>query len=121
MDYWLDTEQLAWVLVAALPLGWWVCKLTADHMQVNDPSSIVWDEIAAFWWILFLWMPASLTGQFIAFVLFRLFDAVKPGPVGWADAAFHGQGWRGGFGIMFDDIVAAFCTLICLALWQATR
>jgi phosphatidylglycerophosphatase A len=41
--------------------------------------------------------------------------------VGWADRAFHGAGWRGGFGIMFDDLVAAFCTLLCLALWQATR
>ena len=121
MAYWLDTEQLACVLGAALPLGWWVCKITADHMQVNDPSSIVWDEIVAFWWILFLWMPVGFTGQFVAFVLFRLFDAVKPGPVGWADQTFHGQGWRGGFGIMFDDIVAAFCTLLCLALWQATR
>lgn len=121
MGYWLSTEQLAWVLTASLPLGWWVCTLTADHMQVSDPSSIVWDEIAAFWWVLFIWMPAGLGGQFAAFVLFRLFDAVKPGPVGWADRTFHGQGWRGGFGIMFDDLVAGFCTLLCLALWQVTR
>jgi phosphatidylglycerophosphatase A len=41
--------------------------------------------------------------------------------VGWADQAFHGQGWRGGFGIMFDDVVAGFCTLLCLALWQVTQ
>ncbi len=121
MHYWLSTEQLAWILTASLPLGWWVCTLTADHMQVSDPSAIVWDEIAAFWWVLFIWMPAGLGGQFAAFVLFRLFDAVKPGPVGWADRTFHGQGWRGGFGIMFDDLVAGFCTLLCLALWQTTR
>jgi len=121
MSYWLDTTQLAWVLTAALPLGWWVSTITADHMQVNDPSSIVWDEIAAFWWVLFIWMPAGFGGQFAAFILFRLFDAIKPGPVGWADQAFHGQGWRGGFGIMFDDVVAAFCTLLTLALWQATQ
>lgn len=121
MSYWLSTEQLAWILTASLPLGWWVCTRTADHMQVSDPSAIVWDEIAAFWWVLFIWMPAGLGGQFAAFVLFRLFDAVKPGPVGWADRTFHGQGWRGGFGIMADDLVAGFCTLLCLALWQVTR
>jgi len=54
MSYWLDSTQMAWVLTAALPLGWWVSTITADHMQVNDPSSIVWDEIAAFWWVLFI-------------------------------------------------------------------
>lgn len=121
MAYWLDTTQLAWVVAVSLPLGWWACTVTADHMQVNDPSSIVWDEIAAFWLVLLVWMPASLGGQCMAFVLFRLFDAIKPGPVGWADQAFHGQGWRGGFGIMFDDVVAAFCTLLTLALWQVTQ
>ena len=121
MSYGLDSTQMAWVLTAALPLGWWVSTITADHMQVNDPSSIVWDEIAAFWWVLFIWMPTDFGGQLAAFILFRLFDAIKPGPVGWADQAFHGQGWRGGFGIMFDDVVAGFCTLLCLALWQVTQ
>jgi phosphatidylglycerophosphatase A len=51
-------------------------------------------------------------------VLFRFFDAAKPGPVGWADRLFKGFGWRGGFGIMFDDLVAAFCTLLVIALWR---
>ena len=48
-----------------------------------------------------------------------LFDAVKPGPVAWADDLFHGFGWRGGFGIIFDDLVAAFCTLLVIAAWRA--
>ena len=121
LSLYLDTAALACVVVAAIVLGWWACKVTAEHMQVQDPSAIVWDEIAAFWLVLLVWMPASFGGQLVAFVLFRLFDAAKPGPVGWADRAFHGLGWRGGFGIMFDDLVAAFCTLLCLALWQATR
>jgi phosphatidylglycerophosphatase A len=109
------------VIALSLPIGWWACTVTAQHMQVQDPSAIVWDEIVAFWLILWLWMPVGLWGQFIAFVLFRFFDAVKPGPVGWADRHFHGLGWRGGWGIMFDDLVAAFCTLLCISLWQATR
>jgi phosphatidylglycerophosphatase A len=90
-------------------------------MQVQDPGAIVWDEIVAFWLILWVWMPVGFGGQCVAFVLFRFFDAVKPGPVGWADSHFHGLGWRGGWGIMFDDLVAAFCTLLCISLWQATR
>ena len=61
--------------------------------------------------------------QLWAFSLFRFFDAAKPGPVAWADAAFKGQrgqpiGWAQGFGIIFDDLVAALCTLLVIALWR---
>ena len=60
--------------------------------------------------------------QAAAFALFRYFDAAKPGPVGWADRLFKlkpGQaiGWRQGLGILFDDLVAAGCTLLVVALW----
>jgi phosphatidylglycerophosphatase A len=60
----------------------------------------------------------------VAFALFRYFDAAKPGPVGWADQRFKRRagaaiGWREGFGILFDDAVAALCTLLCLALATA--
>jgi phosphatidylglycerophosphatase A len=44
---------------------------------------------------------------------------VKPGPIAWADDLFHGFGWKGGFGILFDDLVAAFCTLLLIAFWRA--
>ncbi|MGF1973928.1 phosphatidylglycerophosphatase A [Staphylococcus aureus] len=50
--------------------------------------------------------------------MFRFFDAAKPQPVKWADRCFKGFGWRGGWGIMFDDLVAAFCTLLVIALWR---
>lgn len=121
MTLFLTTSEIGLLIALSLPLGWWACTVTAQHMQVQDPSAIVWDEILAFWLILWLWMPVGLWGQFIAFVLFRFFDAVKPGPVGWADRHFHGLGWRGGWGIMFDDLMAAFCTLLCISLWQVTR
>jgi phosphatidylglycerophosphatase A len=81
-----------------------------------DPGFIVWDEVLAFWLILWLLMPAAWWTQALAFALFRYFDAAKPGPVRWADQAFKGTGWRGGFGIMIDDLVAAGCTLLVLAL-----
>ena len=121
MTLFLTTSEIGLLIALSLPLGWWACTVTAQHMQVQDPSAIVWDEILAFWLVLWLWMPVGLWGQFIAFVLFRFFDAVKPGPVGWADRHFHGLGWRGGWGIMFDDLMAAFCTLLCISLWQVTR
>jgi phosphatidylglycerophosphatase A len=60
------------------------------HMGVADPGQIVVDEIAAFWLVLWLVMPAGFWGQLAAFVLFRFFDAAKPGPVAWADQPVQG-------------------------------
>ena len=111
------TTQAALILVSLL-IGWWACTLTARNMGVSDPGAIVWDEIVAMWLILFLLMPAGFLAQLSGFLLFRFFDAVKPGPVAWADRLFKGFGWRGGWGILFDDLVAAMCTLMVLALWR---
>ena len=119
----LGTVQWAWLIGASLVLGWWACTLSARHLALADPSAIVWDEIVAFWIVLWLVTPASLWAQFAAFVLFRIFDAAKPGPVAWADALFKVRrgrpiGWAQGFGILFDDMVAALCTLLVIALWR---
>jgi phosphatidylglycerophosphatase A len=92
----------------------------------------VWDEVIAFWLVLWLVTPASLLAQSVAFALFRLFDAAKPGPVAWADGLFKPRrsespgstggaqriGLLQGFGIMFDDLVAALCALLVIALWR---
>jgi phosphatidylglycerophosphatase A len=126
LSRWLNEAQWGLVIGLSLPLGWWACTVTARHMQVQDPGSIVWDEVAAFWLVLWLVMPAGFWAQAVAFALFRFFDAVKPGPVGWADALFHDvnpqtdpRAWgKAGFGIMFDDLVAAACTLLVIALWK---
>jgi phosphatidylglycerophosphatase A len=110
----------AGLIVVGLLLGWWACTVTAQNMGNSDPGSIVWDEVMAMWLIFFLSMPMSFTGQLFAFALFRFFDALKPGPVAWADKLFKGFGWRGGLGIIWDDLVAAFCTLMIIALWRLT-
>ena len=81
LQSWLTPLQLGGLISVSLLLGWWACTVTAQHMGVAYPSSIVWDEIVTFWLILWLIMPTGLTGQLAAFVLFRFFDAVKPGPV----------------------------------------
>ena len=119
----LGDGSIAGILVVATLLGWWVCTVTARHLGQADPSSIVWDEVVAFWLVLWLIAPASGLAQAVAFALFRFFDAAKPGPVAWADSLFKGKrgqlpGWPQGFGILLDDYVAALCTLLTIALWK---
>jgi phosphatidylglycerophosphatase A len=115
---WLTPSQLGLLIAVSLPVGWWACTVTAGHMRVLDPGNIVWDEVVAFWIVLWLVLPAGFGAQLAAFALFRFFDAAKPGPVGWADNLFHGFGWKGGFGILFDDLVAALCALLVIAAWR---
>jgi phosphatidylglycerophosphatase A len=118
IQQWFSPFGMGLFIAGSFLVGWWACTVTATRMRVLDPGNIVWDEVVAFWIVLWLVMPTGFVGQLIAFLLFRLFDAVKPGPVGWADELFHGFGWRGGFGIIFDDLVAAFCTLLVIAAWR---
>lgn len=118
LQVWLTPFQMGVLIGVSTLVGWWACTLTARHMGVADPGAIVWDEIVAFWLILWLVTPTTFGGELAAFILFRYFDAAKPGPVRWADQLFKGFGWRGGWGIMFDDFVAAFCTLLVMALWR---
>lgn len=123
ISVWLTPLGWGLVLAGGTLLGVWACTRTAQALGTSDPSAVVWDEILAFWAILWLIAPAGLGQQLAAFALFRFFDAVKPGPVGWADRLFKpapGQppGWRQGLGILLDDAVAALCTLLVLALWR---
>ncbi len=127
LSRWLTPPQWGVVIAIGLPVGWWACTVTARHLGRPDPSAVVWDEVLAFWLVLWLVMPAGFWMQLTAFALFRYFDAAKPGPVGWADGLFKGRGpevgWAQGFGILFDDLVAALCTLLVIAagvaLWGA--
>jgi phosphatidylglycerophosphatase A len=119
----LNDKQWALLLLVGTLVGWWACTVAARHLALADPGAIVWDEIIAFWLILWLVTPAGWWGQAWAFALFRLFDAAKPGPVAWADQLFKVRrgvpiGWAQGFGILFDDFVAALCTLLVIALWR---
>lgn len=121
LGHWLDDTQWGLFIALSLPLGWWACTVTARDLGIADPGPVVWDEVVAIWIVLWLVMPAGLAAQFVAFALFRYFDAAKPGPVGWADRLCklrpgEAIGWRQGFGILFDDLVAAGCTLLVWAL-----
>ena len=102
-------QQLA-VIAFAFVLGIWACARTGGDLGVADPGAIVWDEIVAFMLVLFF-TPADYVWQAFAFLLFRLFDIVKPPPIRYFD-----RKWKTGFGVMFDDLLAAFYTLIVLAV-----
>lgn len=83
---------------------------TGRALGAPDHGAIVWDEIVAFWLVLFF-TPPGLAWQATAFVLFRLFDIVKPQPIRWADSHVGG-----GFGVMLDDLIAAGYAILALAL-----
>lgn len=125
---WMNDAAWALLIGGGTLVGWWACTRCAQHLRTPDPGAIVWDEVLAFWLVLWLIGPAGFVGQAIAFGLFRFFDAAKPGPVRWADQRFKADrapdggwriGWAQGFGILFDDFVAAGCTLLVIALWRA--
>lgn len=104
-----------WGLIIAVGfvLGVWACGKTARDMGISDHGGLVWDEIIAFWLVLLLLSPASSSTQAWAFFWFRVFDMAKPPPIGWFDRHL-----KGGLGVMWDDIVAAFFTLLLFALWR---
>jgi len=98
-------------LIAALfLLGVWACGLTARHLGVHDHGAMVWDEIVAFMLVAAL-LPREPAWQLAGFVAFRAFDIGKPPPIRWLERRY-----QGGFGVMFDDLVAAGYTLLALAL-----
>lgn len=88
--------------------GIWFCDIAAKKLNEPDYGGIVWDEITGY--LITLWfVPFSWSAMLIGFVLFRLFDIVKPQPIKWVDAKVHG-----GLGIMLDDIIAAIFAGILL-------
>jgi phosphatidylglycerophosphatase A len=95
------------LLVAAFLFGVWACARTGRALGVADHGGIVWDEIVAFALVLLFipalpFTPAGWLWIALAFALFRLFDILKPWPISLADARL-----KNGFGVMFDDLLAA--------------
>ncbi|WP_114637347.1 phosphatidylglycerophosphatase A [Polynucleobacter necessarius] len=129
-EYFFSTEDFLWIIAGGFLLGCWICGYVSEELGKKDFGGIVWDEIVAFWLALIFIMPTNIWMQLLAFALFRLFDAIKPGPIGMIDRHFKnnlsdnsGRStflemiWRG-FGIAVDDLAAAFCTLLVMALIQ---
>jgi phosphatidylglycerophosphatase A len=105
-----DPVLLLAVLAFLFGLGVWACGVTGRHLGVPDHGAMCWDEVVAFLLVLAI-APQDLGWQAAAFVLFRAFDILKPPPIRQAD-----RRWKGGFGVMFDDLLAAGYTLLVLAI-----
>lgn len=106
----LPDLYVAVTLLAAFVLGCWACQRVGKEMGKPDHGGMVWDEIVAFWLVLWL-TPDLFWAQFLAFLVFRLFDIIKPPPIHYFDRRL-----KNGFGVMWDDIVAAAYSLLVLAV-----
>jgi|SRR5690554_361221 len=98
------------VLLLVIAVGPWLCGRTSRDLGVHDHGGIVWDEIAGFLLTMVL-VPVGILPALLGFAFFRLFDIVKPWPIGWLDQHIHG-----GSGIMVDDLVAGIYAWIALQL-----
>ncbi|MBU6490290.1 MAG: phosphatidylglycerophosphatase A [Burkholderiales bacterium] len=115
LDARLTVLEWAVLIAGGFVAGIYVTGFTARKLGIDDPSAIVWDEIVAFWLVLLFVTPETFAGQLWAFLVFRFFDMVKPPPIRYFDRHV-----KGGFGIMLDDLIAAFFTLLVIALWRMT-
>lgn len=88
--------------IIAFFVGWWASHVYLRYTDASDPKEIVIDEVAGQWLVLSFLYP-TFNSYLAGLVVFRLFDIVKPWPISWSDRKI-----KGGFGVMFDDILAAF-------------
>jgi len=97
-------------LVVAFAIGVVACHRTGADLGVADHGAMVWDEIVAIVLVLSL-VPRTFWWQLAAFALFRLFDVTKPPPIRGFERRH-----KNGFGVMADDVIAAFFALLVLAV-----
>lgn len=90
--------------------GIWLCGRTSRALGEHDHGAIVWDEIVGYL-VTLIAVPFAWQWILLGFVLFRLFDIVKPWPIGRVDSRM-----TGGLGIMFDDLLAGLYALACLQI-----
>lgn len=107
---WAGNVYLLAFAVFGSVLGVYLCGQTAHDIGEHDHAAIVWDEIIGYS-ITLLWAPLHWQTLVAGFVLFRLFDIVKPWPISYLDKTVHG-----GVGIMLDDIMAGVAALASLQL-----
>jgi len=106
---WLSPGSLTVVIAFLFGVGVWACERYGRDLGVADHGAMNWDELVAFLLVL-VFTPRGLLWQAFAFLAFRFFDIVKPPPIRHVD-----QQLKGGVGVMLDDAIAAFYTLLALA------
>ncbi len=90
--------------------GVFICDRCAKELGVHDHSGIVWDEIAGYL-ITMIAIPMNIYTIAAGFLLFRVFDILKPWPIRYFDKQV-----KGGLGIMLDDVVAGIFSWVILYL-----
>lgn len=109
------SPEVSWQLylgitLLALIAGVFLCDYTAKALNVHDHPGIVWDEIVGYFITMFM-VPKTWQWILIGFILFRIFDILKPWPISIADKRL-----KGGLGIMLDDVIAALFALIIIQI-----
>jgi phosphatidylglycerophosphatase A len=104
---WIDHRLLTLLAIFTCVIGTWAVHETGEQ---GDPGWIVIDEFAGHWIAMLGLGRVRVYGLIAAFVLFRVFDIIKPGPVGWADRK------DGAVGVMADDVVAGLIVAAILFL-----
>jgi phosphatidylglycerophosphatase A len=110
----LQLSPLALAAAALLATVGGMVAITRAGVE-GDPGWVVIDEFAGQWISLMGLARPTPAGVVAAFVLFRLFDVTKLGPVGWADRQ------HGAFGIMADDVIAGIIAASVLVLVRFLR
>jgi len=110
LAWFLPQSLLAYtvIVVLAFVLGVWLCEHCTRDLGLHDHGSIVWDEWVGFFIALYA-LPRQWWIVLLAFLLFRLFDVLKPWPIGFIDKQVGG-----GFGIMIDDVLAGVMAALVL-------
>jgi phosphatidylglycerophosphatase A len=95
-------------------LGWIASVFYLRHNPGKglDPREIVVDEVAGQWLLLSVLFP-TFASYLVGFILFRIFDIIKPWPVCWADREI-----KGALGVMFDDFLAAMYPILVFLLFM---
>lgn len=110
--HWSLAQYTGFIVLTAL-LGVWICGVASRQLQVHDHPGIVWDEFVGFW--ITMWaVPVNWVWIVAGFLVFRVYDIVKPWPVSVLDRKVGG-----GLGIMIDDVLAGVmaCLTLHIALW----
>lgn len=109
MSFLTDIQYLI-VLSVIIISGIWICGQSSKMLGVHDHPGIVWDEFAGLF-VTMIAVPVTWGTVLAGFVLFRVFDILKPWPISWLDKKV-----AGGLGIMLDDLVAGCFSLVVLQL-----
>jgi phosphatidylglycerophosphatase A len=97
-------------LAVIIPLAVWTAGISQKLLGIDDPPEVVIDEVAGFFVTVFL-LPFSWCSFILGFILFRIFDILKPFPIRMID-----KNVKGGIGICLDDILAGVYANICVRI-----